>query len=171
MIDYATVNWERLAHPSPLFRLLAEPTVPQLDAIVTRLNGDYLYAPDELRDENTLLALVVGYWRHGANIIYEVGEFQGILGFLDIVAEHKASVTLKLWGREAWGRNFMREARALLALVMDEFRLTRLATETPDPRVVTMARMAGFAVEGVRPKDFKWDGKYFDTTVMGLVRE
>jgi RimJ/RimL family protein N-acetyltransferase len=80
-------------------------------------------------------------------------------------------VTLKLWGRERWGRDFVREARSLLALVMGEFRLVRLDTLTADPRVVTMARLSGFSVEGVRPKDFKWNGEYHDTTIMGLVRE
>ena len=170
MLDYAAVNWERLARPSPLFRAFVEPTVTQMGTIVTKLGSDYLYAPDELRDEPTLRALVWHYWASGANIIYEVGEFQGILGFMDIVPGHKASVTLKLWGRETWGRNFVRESRALLGLVMDEFRLVRLETSTPDEKVVRMATLAGFAVEGVRPKDFKWNGDYYDTTVMGLVR-
>lgn len=66
----------------------------------------------------------------------------------------------------------MREARALCALVMDEFRLTRLSTETADKeRIVPVAKMAGFTIEGCRPKDFKWNGEYYDTWLMGLVRE
>ena len=171
MIDLEAIDWARLAAPSPMFRVFREPTAEQLSSIVTRLLGDYLYAPDELRDAVTMTRLVNSYWG-GSNIIYEVGEFQGILGILDIVPEHKASVTLKLWGREAFGRNFVREARSLLALVMDSFGLVRLATETPDePRVVPLAKLAGFIEEGKRFKDFRWNGKYYDTTVMGLVRE
>ena len=169
MIDLGALNWERIARPSAMFRVFAVPTVEQIDAIVTRLCNDYLYAPDELRDENALLALVRGYWG-GANIIYEVGEFQGILGFMDILPEHKASVTLKLWDAERWGRDFVRESRALLSLIMDEFRLVRLSTETPDPRVFKMALLAGFVAEGNREKDFRWNGDYYGTTMMGIVR-
>ena len=170
MIDLEAIDWARLAAPSPMFRVFREPTAEQLSSIVTRLLGDYLYAPDELRDAVTMTRLVNSYWG-GSNIIYEVGEFQGILGILDIVPEHKASVTLKLWGKERWGRDFVREARGLLSLVMGEFGLVRLATETPDSRVVSMAKLAGFSEEGKRLKDFKWNGNYYDTTVMGLVRE
>jgi hypothetical protein len=170
MIDLAMVNWEKVRHPSPLFNVFSDPEPGEIGEIVKRLKDDYLYAPDELRDENVLLQLVGSYWT-GPNIIYEVAEFRGILGFLDILPEHKANVTLKLWGKETWGRNFVREAKALLALIMDEFGLTRLATETPDPRVAVMARLAGFEIEGTRIKDFKWNGDYYDTTIMGLVRE
>ena len=164
------VNWERLAHPTPMFKVYADPEPEEIRSIVRRLKNDYLYAPDEIRDEGTLLRLVCSYWG-GSNLIYEVGEFQGILGFLDIVPGHKANVTLKLWGSERWGRDFVRETRTLVRLVMDEFRLVRLSTETPDPRVVQMAIMAGCAEEGVRPRDFKWNGDYYDTTILGLVRQ
>jgi RimJ/RimL family protein N-acetyltransferase len=113
---------------------------------------------------------VRSYWG-GANIIYEVGDFKGIIGIMDILPEHKADVTLKLWGREVFGAHFLRDAKALLKTVMDSFGLTRLSTQTPDERIVKLARLAGFSVEGVRPKDFKWNGEYFDLTIMGLVRE
>ena len=171
MLDLAALDWGRLRQPSPLFRAFTSPTEEQVASIVGRLRENYLYAPDEIRDEATLRALVGAYWG-GANIVYEIGEFRGLMGFMDIIPEHKASVTLKLWDKGAWGRNFVREARALCALVMDEFRLTRLSTETADKeRIVPVAKMAGFTIEGCRPKDFKWNGEHYDTWLMGLVRE
>lgn len=170
MLDLGGVNWGLLQYPARLIKHFSDPSGPEIDAIVSRLRNDYLYAPDELRDEAVLRSLVSAYWG-GPNIIYEVGQFQGILGFMDIIPEHKASVTLKLWDADRWGRDFIRDARAVCAAVMDEFKLTRLATETPDPRVVKIARLGGFTIEGVRPKDFRWNGDYYDTTVMGLVRQ
>lgn len=168
-MDFSAVNWERLAHPTPMFKVFADPSGEEILSIIGRLKNDYLYAPDELRDDDTLKGLIAYYWG-GPNLIYEVGAFQGILGFLDIIPGHKASVTLKLWGKERWGRDFVRETRALLALVMDEFKLVRLESQTPDHRIVSMAKMAGFAEEGTRPKDFKWNGDYYDTTILGMVR-
>lgn len=170
MLDLDGVNWGLLQYPARLIKHFSDPTELEIDAIVSRLRNDFLYAPDELRDEAVLRSLVGAYWG-GPNIIYEVGRFQGILGFMDIIPEHKASVTLKLWDADRWGRDFIRDARAVCKAVMDEFKLTRLSTETADKRVVKIARLGGFVVEGVRPKDFKWNGDYYDTTVMGLVRQ
>jgi len=169
-MDFSAVDWARLAHPTPMFKVFADPSGEEILSIIHRLKHEYLYAPDELRSDDVLRGLVAYYWG-GPNLIYEVGEFQGILGFMDILPGHKASVTLKLWGKERWGRDFVREARTLLAMVMDEFKLVRLDTQTPDHRVVSMAKLSGFLEEGTRPKDFRWDGKYYDTTIMGLVRE
>ena len=55
---------------------------------------------------------------------------------------------------------------------MDEFGLVRLATETPDePGWLPWRNSRASSEEGKRLKDFKWNGNYYDTTVMGLVRE
>jgi RimJ/RimL family protein N-acetyltransferase len=170
LIDYEKVDWTLLRNPSPLFKVFTEPTLAEVDTIVHKLMTEYLYAPDELRSEGAIREMVRHYFGSGGNIIYEIGDFKGILGIMDIIPEHKADVTLKLWGREVFGAHFIRDSRTLLRAVMDSFGLVRLSTQSADERIVRLARMAGFEVEGVRPRDFKWDGEYYDLTIMGLVR-
>jgi RimJ/RimL family protein N-acetyltransferase len=169
MLDLDGINWARLKSPAGLFKHFADPTSDEIDAIVSRLKNDYLYAPDELRDEAVLHGLVSAYWG-GANIIYEVGQFQGIMGFMDIVPEHKASVTLKLWDADRWGRDFIRDARAVCAAVMDEFKLVRLEAQTADPRIEKMARICGFRTEGLKRLSFKWSGDLYDEYILGFTK-
>ncbi len=99
------------------------------------------------------------------------GQLCGVLGFCDIRLGWKARVTIKMWDKSAWGPEAVREAREIIATVMDKYKLFRLNSETADIAVKRMARMVGFCEDGCREKDFVWDGEYYDRWLLGLYRD
>jgi hypothetical protein len=53
---------------------------------------------------------------------------------------------------------------------MDMFKLRRVEAETPDERVLKMARLVGLRYEGVKVKDFMWDGEFYSQYMMAITR-
>jgi len=54
---------------------------------------------------------------------------------------------------------------------MKEFKLKRINTRTADPKVVKMARMAGFKIHGKLPLEFKWKNKFYTEYILGKTEE
>jgi len=109
----------------------------------------------------------------GLSIVYEICEMAGILAFLEVIPGFKCALAWQFWDKTAWskgGKSRVRDARELIKYIMDEFDLVRIGTRTADPRVVKLARMLGFEIEGLAKNDFKWGGKLYDIHIMGMTR-
>lgn len=153
------------------FRLF-DPTEEKLAAFGRRLMDDYLYLSDEDRNVDSIQNILAYYLadrRH--NVVWEIGDFDGLMVFANIVPGHKASLVFKLWNPKRWGADLLRECRAFIDENMTQLHLVRLESLTADPRVMKMARMAGFEVEGIKEKSFSWRGDLFDEWVLGLIKE
>lgn len=170
------VQWDKLRNPSPLFTIF-HPTEEKLTALVSKYMNNFLYAADEERDPARL-------WRHIAHyfppngyplpptlsLFYEIGKFDGILGFHEIHPSYKCSATIELWNPKLWGTEFARELKDLVNLVIDEFYLKRMDASSPDKRMVKMAKIAGFKTEGAQKNAFMWDGKLYTLYRLGITR-
>ena len=108
------------------------------------------------------------YFYYSFSIFYEVGKFQALLGLTNIIPRHKCDIMLKIFDKDFWGKDFVRETRSLLRLYMKELELKRISAESPDPRIVKIAKMIGFKYEGSRNKDFMWNTKYYDNFFLGM---
>jgi RimJ/RimL family protein N-acetyltransferase len=170
MIDVEKIDIERLKNPTPLYRLL-DPKPEKLDAFADKLLNGYLYFSDEFRDAEYLKALVYDlYSRRTFNIIYEMGDFKGVIGFTDVIFSHKAEMMLKMWDASIWGPDAVGQCRQLIEYIIETFKLSRVGTMTADPRVVRMAKLVGFTEEGVLRSSFKWNGKLRDETLLSITR-
>jgi hypothetical protein len=153
----------------PLFRLF-EPTEGKIVYFAKKLLDEYLYLDDQWRNYTAIYQIITGMLMDTRrNVIYEIGQFDGLLGFTGILSGWKATLTFKLWNKERWGPDFVRQASRFIREVMDELQLIRLETSSPDPRIVKMAKMIHFEVEGVQKYNFLWDGKFFDNYMMVLL--
>ena len=130
------------------------------------------YVSDELRNYDTLWQLVFQmFYGKELNLIFEVGDFQGLVGFMNIIPGWKCSVMLKLWDKEMWKKSHVRDGKKLVDRIFNGFDLIRIEGNSPDPKIVKIAEMFGFSEEGHKYKGFKWDGKVFDITLLSKLKE
>lgn len=154
-----------------LFKLFV-PTEDKVKFIGRKLMDEYLYISDEYRDYAIIYAILNGYVNMPSNnVIYEIGDFDGILVLANIIPGWKAGLTFKLWNKKRWGPDFMREGKEFIAALMKAFKLQRLDTTSPDPRIIKMAKICGFKIEGTQKQGFSWDGKRYDNVLLAIVRE
>ena len=174
MIDLDKIDWDKIKSTAGMFKwFMPQPDDERLKILAQHLHDEYLYFSDEYRDYKVIYALFKAYfsWQHGFNLFYEIGDFGGIVGFLNIIPEHKSGLMLKLWNKELWGKQFVREGRELLDFIMDTFALKRVSTETADPEhVIKLAKVFGFKEEGRSPYEVKWNGEYFDNYILGKTK-
>ena len=172
------VNWKRLAEPHSLFK----PFVPtdlndiefykKLVVFKKNLLTKNLYVSDEFRNIQYIEKVLSRYILSGGkHILYEIGDFGGIAGFVDILPGFKCDAIMKLWDRDIWGLDCIKAYKKLLDIVMDEFRLKRIGTSTADEKIVRMAKMAGFVEEGTQKCGFMWKGKPMDYMLLGYYKE
>jgi len=166
--DFKQIDWRKFEKPSPLFRVLSR-TENKDKRIAHELKNGFLNLDDAYRNYESVYKLMNYYFYFSFSIFYEVGQgMQALLGITNITPTHKADVMFKVIDKKFWGKNFVRETQHLLKLYMKELKLKRISAESPDPRIVKMAKMIGFKVEGIRSKDFRWDDKYYDNFFMGM---
>ncbi len=172
--DLEKVSWDKIKSPSPIFKLFI-PTDEKLKSIVHRLMNDYLYLQDEDRDYDIIWKQIFYLFPidgvpKAFHIIYEIGEFDGFISFNDISIGHKCLMSLKLWNPRRFNSHFMREGKALINLIMNEFKLNRISTESPDERMVKMSKIVGLKVEGAQKHAFLWDGDFYTKWIMAITR-
>lgn len=167
--DATKIPWDKIKNPSPTFRLF-EPSRDKFATITKHLMDGYLNLSDEFRIPSILHKLMQSYFLSPNNLIYEAGNNQALVGFIEIVPSFKCSLMFKLFDKNIWGVDFAREGKDLLNLIMDIFALTRINTSSPDERIVKMAKIFGFKEEGIREKDFMFNNKPFDVFLLGLRR-
>jgi len=173
--DLEKVDWEKVKNPSPLFQIF-QPTDEKLKEIATRLMNDYLYLQDIDRDYDKVWKGIFDLFPPNGtpprrfDIIYEMGDFDGYLTFNNIVIGYKSSLSFKLWNPKRWGADLAREGKELIQFIVNEFKLKRLSTESPDERMVKMSKMVGFKVEGAMKNAFLWDGDLYTLWMMSITR-
>jgi RimJ/RimL family protein N-acetyltransferase len=165
--DFKKIDWRKFEKPSPLFKVLQRTEAKDKKIAYELMNG-FLNLDDNFRNYESIYKSMNFYFYHSFSMFYEVGEFQALLGITNIVVQHKADIMLKIFDKDFWGKDFVRETRSLLKLFMKELELKRISAESSDPRIVKIAKMAGFKVEGIRDKDFKWNDKYYDNFLLGM---
>jgi len=148
------------------------PTEGKLMYFAKKLMEEYLYLDDPNRDYINIHRILSYYVMNPqSNFLFEIGDFDGIMGFAGVVPGYKASFIFKLWGKEKWGADLVRQCKEFIRELFDGLNLVRLETQTADPRIVRMGKMVGFVVEGTKKRDFIFDGKYYNNVQMALVRE
>ena len=172
MITIEQLNFDKLKNPPSMFKVF-EPTEEKMKIFIDKLMTVYLYLQDWQRNSAYLKSLIEGYDNNcSIFILYEICDFDGILGFMDIIPEYKCSFTLKPWNlSKVWGTTIIKQTRRLIKTIMDEFCLTRIETSTADPRIVRMGRMVGFELEGESENDFIWHKERRKTYFMSITRK
>jgi len=173
------VNWKRITELDERFKPFVPVDMTDLEfykkLVVFKKNlmTKYLYLSDENRTVASVEAMISDYVMRGGakHMLFEIGDFDGILGFVNIIPEFQCSMILKLWGKKAWGNGFVKSTRKLMDTVMDEFKLKRISTSTADEKIVRMAKMAGFVEEGKQKYGFMWKGKAMDLYFLGYLME
>ena len=164
------VNWDKLRDGYTHFKLF-HPTPEKLDHVVKWLVDGFLNLEDYERDPVKAWGIIKYYITPGKiHALYEIDDFKGLFGIVDIIPGYRASALLKLWGAEAWKPSLVKEADRLIRDYMDEFKLRRLSTETADRRIERMAKMVGFKTEGACKNAFMWDGKLYNKLLMSITR-
>lgn len=178
MVNIEKIDWKKLKNPHPLFKTYKpdeeDPIkfYKKLERLKKHLENRYLYTSDEYRSKENIHVTVMNYFAgHTFSIFYEIGDFQGLMGFTNIIPEYKCDVTIKLWDEKIWSKEFARAAKNLIDLYMKEFKLKRMSSETADEKIIKMSEMAGFKVEGQQPYGFKWKGKFYDLYLLGKTKE
>ena len=171
MVEITLEQAERLRRPNKTFRLF-QPTEEKLKELAIHLMKEELYIPDEKRNWQSIYGLISYYTSPTyPHLFYEIGDYQGLIGFMDIIPEYKALLLWKMWDKNVWNKTFARHGIEIINLVMDTYKLKRLGTETADPKVVKMARMAGFIYEGSKVNEFMWNGKLHDRHILAKYGE
>lgn len=178
MVNIEKINWDKLKSPHPLFKIFKPDEKDPIEfykkvgRLKKMLKEKHLYLSDEYRHDTGIEAVIHNYFSNlSFNIFYEIGGFQGLLGFLNILPEFKCGLTLKLWDKQVWSKEFVRASEKLLDLYINEFKLKKISTRSPDEKIVRMAEMVGFEVEGEQPYEFKWKGKFYTDYLLGKIKE
>lgn len=160
----------RISNPMPIFKLFVYDD-DKFSKWQSHLLNDELHVSDEHRHPGGIMATLREIlFGAGLNITYEIGDFEGIIGFLGVIPGFRCNLTWQLWDRSRWGLDAVKQAKGLMKFIMDEFDLKRIGTRTADPKVKRLAEMLGFKAEGILVNDFKWEGKLLDVHVLGMTR-
>ena len=168
------INQELLMNPTSRFKLF-QPTEEKIKKIAATLMNNYLYVSDEFRQWDVVYGIINRYFMgQGINLIYEIDDFQGAIGFCDIIPGWRCFVMLKMWAiddkpedwKKIYNKTFVREGRVLLDIIANEFGIKRFATETADPKISKIAQMFGFKEEGTQPLGFQWNNEFYDNILL-----
>ena len=147
------------------------PTDVKIKELADRLMNDHLYLSDEFRDWTLIHKALFNNFGNENNIFYEIGEWGGLVGFMNIVPEFKCEIGLKLWSPEFWGFRFKTQFKQLIKTIMEKYDLKRMAGESPDERMVKLAKICGFRIEGRFKNAFRWERKMYTLHKMRTLRE
>ena len=103
------------------------------------------------------------------------GQHIGNIGLGPASPEHRrAPLGIMIGEKDCWGRGYGTDAiRALLRFAFREMNLNRvwLTTGENNPRALACYRKCGFREEGRLRQDRYLEGRYWDTILMGILRE
>lgn len=161
--DPDKLDREYLKNPAPLIKLFA-PTLPRIQDFGRKLADNYLYTSEEMRTKEKITAIigyyfpyVLNYSAKPFNVWFEIGDWGGLLGFIDILPGYKASALLKLWDKSLWGPTLARGLKELSTRFMREYKLRRVGLMTADEQMRDLAtKFCGFKQEGTQKYGFKW---------------
>lgn len=93
------------------------------------------------------------------------------MSFLNILEGWKCSMAFKLWEPRLWGTKIIRQGKELIREIFNKYNLKRMETDSPDEKMVKMAKICGFKVEGKFKHGFSWDGETYTLHKMRILRE
>lgn len=147
------------------------PTEAKIKALSKKLMEEPLYLSDEYRDYDLIHKMLFNGFSNKNNIFYEIGKFGGLVGFINIIPNFKCEIIFKLWNPELWGFRFKTQFKQLIKAIMEKYNLNRIAGASPDERMVRLAKMCGFKVEGRFKYAFKWEDKMYTLHKMRILGE
>ena len=172
------VNINLLAHPTKNIRAM-EVNRWKLGQLIKMHMKNELWTPDDwrtiakchLRMSILFPPRTIPVEVRPINIIYEIGNWAGMLGVVQIVPGYQAACYFKFWDEKQFGHKIYREIKEVLEIVMDELKLIRLYTDTACPKMLAWGKRVGFKVEGRQKYGFMWNGKPRTLYLLRLLRE
>lgn len=147
------------------------PTEEKVELLADKLLNEPMYISDEWRDSKRIYQLITYYMYASRSVTFELGDYAGILWFVEIIPEYRADIVFKLWDKSLWGPDLARELKAIFPDVMKMFRLKRLALQTPDEAGAKLAKLCGFAIEGRQKFGFRWNGRLMTNIMLRKVSD
>jgi len=102
------------------------------------------------------------------NIVYEIGDGEGIMSFSTIIPGHKCRLDWYMWDKEVWGKEFARECQSLVRYIMATFNLHRVWSNTAKKEIAKYVMSFGAKIEGIKRLDFQWGGKLYNNYCLAL---
>ena len=132
-----------------------------------QLREDLLHVSDEGRNPGAVFSgLMRVFDPNGPHEIFEL-DGCGILVFRDIADGFKCQMSFIIWDKKCYGADIVREARQLIADFSKRRGLVKIETQTADERVVRLARMLLFEIEGYRVDSFLRGKEKYGVTLLG----
>ncbi|WP_404452121.1 GNAT family N-acetyltransferase [Virgibacillus necropolis] len=110
--------------------------------------------------------------------IYTQGENSkhiGLIGYRELnIVSRRCTVGIGIGDKECWDKGYGSDAmKALIHYLFQTMNLNRVQLDTwsGNVRAIRSYEKCGFIVEGRMRNDAYIDGKYYDTVVMGLLKE
>jgi hypothetical protein len=147
------------------------PTETKMEFLTDVLLNKDLYLPDEYRDRKSVTQLLLYYLYGSRSLLYELGNWAGFMGFINIIPSYKCGFIMKLWDGEAWGFPLAKELKRFTSDQMKLYGLHRLELQTPDESGIRIAKIMGFVIEGNQKYGFRWNGKMLTNTCLRKIRE
>ena len=166
-------DWKKLQRPEEYFYLFRA-NEEKVKFIAKELMEKKFNLSDEFRTYPSIYNML-GYYLNGYSysFFYEIRKedtMQALLGFTNVLPSFKAEIMFKWFDDDLWGKDFVKQTRKVIKLVMDEFKLKRISSNSPDKKIVKMANLCGFEDDGTKENDFMWDGELFKNFQFSIVR-
>jgi RimJ/RimL family protein N-acetyltransferase len=175
-VDKMTLDMTYLQKPSALLTLFS-PTISKLQFIANKFATGFLYIPDELRSQQKILELMAHLFPYAIepslrpfHVYYEIGNFDGLVGFTNIIPEYRCGSFLKIWNPEIWGPTLARDLTELADRFMQEYHIKRMELETADERMVKVAKICGLKQEGTKALGFRFDGRLYTSYLLRKIK-
>lgn len=153
-----------------------KPTREKILLLAKKLMEEKYYLEDSYRDYSTIHKILFNGFSNKDNEFWEIGEFDGILGFVSVEENHKAGIVFKLWNKgiwekEIWEEVFKREIKRLIKSTIEKHNLLRLEMESPDRKILKLSKLWGGKIEGKFRYFFRWNNKFYTVYRMRILRE
>lgn len=147
------------------------PTAESLRKLEGVLLNERFNLSDEYRNIGSVRNLIMHYFTHPANLFYDING-KGVLGFTYITSNHKCTLSFKMFDKNVFTHNTIKKVNKLINTVMDEFQLIKINAESADLRIVEIIRrFFSFKGEGLKEKEFSWNGELYDLFLLAKLRE
>jgi hypothetical protein len=132
-----------------------------------QMRDDLLHVSDEGRVPELVAGGLLRVLFHpGPHEVFEL-DGCGIWVFRDIVDGFKCQMSFFIWDKRCFGPDIVREAREVIVDIAKRHRLVKIETQTADERVVRLARMLLFEIEGYRVDSFLRGKERYGITLLG----
>lgn len=148
-----------------------KPTEDKIKDLSKKLMEEPLYLSDEHRDYELIHKMLFNGFSNKDNVFYEIGEFGGLIGFINIIPEFKCDIVFKLWNPELWGFRFKTQFKQLIKTIMEKYDLKRMAGESSNERMARLAKICGFKTEGRFKYAFMWEREMYTLHKMRILKE